>query len=165
MIKLILAISLIIASQWVFGQVKDKKNREKIKSARIALITDRLGLTPEQAEKFWPIYNEFIDKRASVAGEFRKEKRLIDPETASEEEKKRYIAIDLEKKQRFLELEKKYSERILNVISSQQMISLRKAERDFRRMLLNRLQQRQQQRQKAEQLRERRGERFERRNN
>ncbi len=36
-------------------QTIDPKAREKVEAARIALITNRLGLSPGQAEKFWPI--------------------------------------------------------------------------------------------------------------
>jgi len=34
---------------------RDENAKDKIKAARIGLITQRLNLTPEQAEKFWPI--------------------------------------------------------------------------------------------------------------
>ena len=36
--------------------VRDPKAQEKIKAARIAFITERLGLTPAEAEKFRPVY-------------------------------------------------------------------------------------------------------------
>jgi hypothetical protein len=55
-IYILIIVPLLFLFQLSFGQ--DRDARQKIESARIALITERLGLTPEQAEKFWPIYNE-----------------------------------------------------------------------------------------------------------
>ena len=41
------------------AQKKDGKNYEKIKTLKINYISSELNLTPEVAEKFWPIYNEY----------------------------------------------------------------------------------------------------------
>ena len=31
--------------------------RERVRSQKIAFITSEVGLTPQEAEKFWPVYN------------------------------------------------------------------------------------------------------------
>ena len=38
------------------------ENKEKLKAHKIAYITERLQLTPAEAEKFWPVYNELEAK-------------------------------------------------------------------------------------------------------
>jgi hypothetical protein len=58
-------------------------------------------------------------------------------------------------KQRELDLEKVYSERLLRVISAQQMLNLRKAEGDFQRIILEQIQQRRMIQQRNETIRER----------
>ena len=40
-------------------------NRQ-IEAARIGMITERLGLSPDQAQRFWPMYNEFSQKRQQI---------------------------------------------------------------------------------------------------
>ena len=35
-----------------------KQQRERLESFRIQFITKKLDLTPAEAEKFWPVYNE-----------------------------------------------------------------------------------------------------------
>lgn len=43
----------------------NQKARNRMESMRIAIITSRLNLSPDEAEKFWPVYNEYrrkIDK-------------------------------------------------------------------------------------------------------
>jgi hypothetical protein len=134
---------------------RDPKAREKIEAARIGIITNKLGLTPEQAEKFWPIYHEFAEKRIELRKEFRSEQEKIKPDQASQEQKQRLVELGLNLKQKELDLEKIYSGKLLNVISADQMLNLRTAERDFQRMLMNQLQQRREIQQRRENFRER----------
>lgn len=133
----------------------DVKAREKIEAARIALITERLGLTPEQAEKFWPVYREYSGKQQEIRKELRDAKRQLDPNNPNPEKEKQLVALGLQLKQRELDLEKDYSGRMLNVITAQQMLNLRNAEREFQRLIINQLQQRRLQQQRKETLRDR----------
>ena len=38
-------------------------NREKLDAYRIGFFTKKMNLTTEEAEKFWPVYNEFQKQR------------------------------------------------------------------------------------------------------
>ncbi len=139
--KKILIIGCLLVSFSSLAQ--DQQMMEKIESARIGLITERLGLSPDQAEKFWPLYKEFSRERNLLRQELRDARGDINPEKASEAENQRLLEMQMKLKERELNLEKQYSERILQVISSRQMIQLRKAETDFRNMILNQLRERQ----------------------
>ena len=125
------------------GIAQDKATLEKIEAAKIALITERLELTPEQAEKFWPIYREYNNKVQDVRREFNQKRRNFDPNKATEEENKKMLELATTVKENQLKLEKEYSTRILNVITTRQLNNLRKAERDFKEMLLRRVRERQ----------------------
>lgn len=159
----ILILGLCLLSSWgVFAQeqtdlevTQDPKVQEKIKNLRIAYISDKLGLTPEQAEKFWPVYREFSDKRREIRQEFvesRKDIKQDNPDQAKQEE---LVKLGLALKQRELDLEKIYSERLLKVITAQQMLNLRRAEGDFQRIILEQIQQRRTMQQRNETIRER----------
>lgn len=121
---------------------------KKIQAAKIALITERLELTPEQAEKFWPIYREFGKERQEIRKEFDQARRTFDPNKATEEENKKMLDMANQVKERQLKLEREYSQRILKVITSRQLNNLRKAEIDFKDMLIKRLRAEQMKRQK-----------------
>ncbi len=41
------------------SQKKSSKNFQKIKTLKVNFISSELNLTPEVAEKFWPIYNAY----------------------------------------------------------------------------------------------------------
>ncbi|MCR9251126.1 MAG: Spy/CpxP family protein refolding chaperone [bacterium] len=138
--KLVLIAVLFIGFSWVV----EAQTNPKVEAARIALITERLNLTPEQAEKFWPLYNEYTNKRRGIQQNMKQALKGIDRNNVSDEEAKKIVQLQLDRKQQELNLEKQYSERILNVISSKQMVSLRKAEQDFREIIKARIKQRQQ---------------------
>ena len=33
--------------------------QDRIRALKVAFITDKLKLTPEESEKFWPVYNQY----------------------------------------------------------------------------------------------------------
>ena len=136
-------------------QQLDPKAEQKIKAAHAAYITERLSLTPEEAEKFWPVYREYAQKRQDLRQQFRDAKK-------KGENEKNLLDLDLKIKQQELDLEKDYSGRFQKVITPQKVMNLRQAEGDFRRLLLRQIQQRQHRR---EQMRDRSQQRLQQRNN
>jgi hypothetical protein len=143
----------------------DPKAQEKIKAARIAFITERLGLTPEEAERFWPIYREFSNKRLELNQQFEQVKRNPDVAKPKEDHERELVELGFKLKQQELDLEKEYSKRILNVIPAEKLMALRTAEDDFRRLLMQQIQQRQLQEQRKRQAQERNEQRLRQRNN
>ena len=136
----------------------DPKAEQKIKAAHAAYITERLGLTPEEAEKFWPVYREYSQKRQEI----RQQLKTAREKGTSEKE---LLDLDLKVKQQQLDLEKDYSGRLQKVITPQKMMNLRQAEGDFRRLLLRQIQQRQMHQERRQQQRERTQQRLQQRNN
>ncbi len=153
-----LCVMMMIVPLSVWAQdegVQDPKARERIEAARIGLISERLGLTPEQAERFWPVYREFTQKRGDMIREFRQAQRELGPDNRDPEKQRELVELGLKVKQRQLDLEKDYSRRMMDVISAQQILNLRNAEKEFQRMILNQLQQRRDLQQRKENLRDR----------
>jgi Spy/CpxP family protein refolding chaperone len=136
-------------------QPQDASAKDKIKAARIGLITQRLNLTPEQAEKFWPLYNEFDQKRKEIRKPFREAQKQIDPNKPDPKQQQALVDLGLKIKQDELNLEKEYSNRMMGVITAQQMLNLRQAERDFRNIIINMLNNRRLQQQRKENFRDR----------
>jgi hypothetical protein len=137
------------------AQPHDASAKDKIKAARIGLITQRLNLSPEQAQKFWPLYNEFDQKRAEIRKPFRDAQKQIDPNKADQKQQQALVELGLKIKQDELNLEKEYSNRMMGVITAQQMLNLRQAERDFRNIIINMLNNRRLQQQRKENFRDR----------
>ncbi|WP_247232202.1 hypothetical protein [Telluribacter sp. SYSU D00476] len=122
-----------------WAQRHDREEMQRIQDAKIAIITNRLNLTPDQATGFWPVYNEYSQKRREV---HRQQRKIIVEKRQSGTTDEAVLANlkevqDL--KQRELDLEKEYQSRFLKVISANQLAELYKAERTFNDMLLQRL--------------------------
>lgn len=138
---MVVSILCVLLSHIVLAQNPDKM--DKIESARIALITERLELTPEQAEKFWPLYREYVERRRELRREFLNARSgMRDDHKLTEEESKKLIDKGLELKEKQLTLDRDYADKFNRVITSRQLLQLRKAEDDFRQMLLERLEKR-----------------------
>ena len=160
-----LSIVLIMTFAWLGAFAQNKEAMEKIESARIALITERLGLTPDQAEKFWPLYREYNQQRRVLREEFRNARQSFDKENLTEEQSKDLMKKALEMKQRELNLENEYSQKMTQYISAQQMLQLRAAEHDFQQMVLKRIQNQRQMQDQNEKMMQKREMMRERNNN
>ena len=114
---------------------------EKYNAMRIAFITERLDLTPEEAEKFWPVYNEFQDRKGQIMKErIENEKYFMDhQDNISEEESARILVkqMELSKKENALDLE--YHNKFLEVLSAKKTMKLYLAERHFKSFLLRQI--------------------------
>ncbi len=144
---------------------QDPKVNAKIQAARVAYITDQLALTPEEAEKFWPIYREFSEKRKEIRRQLKETKRNPDPGKTPEQNEKEIVDQQFEVKQKELNLEKDYSGRLLKVISAQKLRTLPEAERRFRQMILDQIQRRQLQQEQQRNLKDQSQKRLQQRNN
>lgn len=162
---LLLSVPLFAQDEELQQQEQDPKVKQKIQAARIAYITDQLALTPEEAEKFWPIYREFSEKRQHLLKEYRQAKRNPDPSKSAEQNDKDLVELSLKLKQQEVDLEKDYSGKLLKVISAQKLRTLPEAERKFRQMILDQIQRRQGQRERLDQMRDRQQQKLQQRNN
>jgi len=167
-LKIVLALIVAIPA-WAqddeLPQAQDPKVRDKINAARIAYITDQLGLTPEEAEKFWPIYREFSQNRAQIKQQYRDMKKNPDPNKTQEQNDQALVDLQFQVKQKELDLEKDYSGRLLKVISAQKLRTLPEAEKRFRQMILEQIQRRQAQQNRQQNLQDKSQQQLRKRNN
>ena len=115
-----------------------QERMEKIKNAKIAYLTDKLQLTTEQAQKFWPLYNTYeADRRqAHMRPRIMKEANL---EVMSDTQLRDAINEMHTVRQNELNVEKQYVDKFLKVISVKQLATLYRSEREFTRVLLKKL--------------------------
>ncbi|WP_396197039.1 sensor of ECF-type sigma factor [Flavobacterium sp.] len=140
--KFLLPFLLLFVSTVSFSQgFRGKK--EKVKALKVAYITDELNLTPEEAQRFWPIYNAFDDKQAELRHE--KMKAILDRfepgsvEKLSEKEASSLlIQMELIEDNLFA-LRKKFIKELQAVLPAKKIIRLKKAEDDFNRQLLRQM--------------------------
>ena len=47
----------------LYGHAQYDKGKEKIRAYKVAFLTEKLNLSAKEAQKFWPLYNEFDQQR------------------------------------------------------------------------------------------------------
>lgn len=130
--KVLILIAFLIGALWVNAQ---GPNRDRIKTLKVAFITERVGLTSEEAQEFWPVYNEHEDALEDIRRRER-QYRLSSAQELSESESAalldNLLALQTEKHN----ADKTFILKIRKVISPKKVLLLLKAEDDFKKRLL-----------------------------
>lgn len=139
--KKLLVILLILVQGVGFAQEKlSEEKRKEFESQKIAFFTQELDLSPEEAVKFWPLYNEMRKKMRDAEGNMRKKAREIrDAKEVSEEVYKQAIMDMLAYEQKVQGVKKEYYQKMLQVIPASKLWKLDEADRKFHRQLFERL--------------------------
>jgi Spy/CpxP family protein refolding chaperone len=111
----------------------------QLDNAKIAFITSRVTLTQDQAQRFWPLYNDFISKRRELNRSARLLRRDAASPTLSDAQLRDNFNQDFALRQQQLNLEKDYFEKVQKVLSLRQVAQLYQAERDFTKEVLKRV--------------------------
>lgn len=125
--------------QFGFGQENDTR-KEKIKSLKIAFISQKLSLTSEEAEKFWPIYNKY-DEKIMLLKEEQLKLKLQNRNLTGEEALKKIEEAE-QKETEIMALKKKMRTELIPVITAEKVLKLEQLEHEFHRKLLEKLKDR-----------------------
>lgn len=140
--KILFPIIFLLIASLSFAQ-DHKEKREKVKALKVAYITEQLGLTSEEAQKFWPIYNTFDEKQMELRHE--KMRAILDrfqPGNVDKltEKEASALLVQMEKiEEDLFNLRKKFIKDLQGVISAKKIIKLKKAEEDFNREMLKQM--------------------------
>jgi len=121
-------------------------NRERLDAYKIAFFTKRLNLTSQEAEKFWPLYNEYQDSKIKIQLERQELNRNFNLNELNMSEREiaetgdKIIGMEV----REAELAREFHNRIKGVLSPVKVMRLYQAENQYRLQLLNELQERRQ---------------------
>lgn len=117
-----------------------QRQLERIHAMKIALITEKLQLSPAEAEKFWPVYHQYEAEMKEII----KDRKIakLKMEDADEKEASKMIDARLEAQEAAIQLRKKYKAAFLQVISPKQLVTLMETEQAFKQQLMNELQNR-----------------------
>jgi hypothetical protein len=118
--------------------------RERIKSERIAFITDRLSLTTEEAQRFWPVYNDLHKQMEDIKKEQRNSRKNLSDRLASMADKdvEKAMSDDLGRQQQLLDIQRKSLTDLSKILPPKKIAMLLKAERDFKMEMLRKMKDR-----------------------
>lgn len=113
-----------------------RERKERFKAEKVAYISSVLNLSVQQAQKFWPIYNQY-DILLDSIGEKRRNnmdmKRLNDISSFSEQECKEMMNNSFAIDSKELEIRKKYYDELSKIFSQKEIMQYYHAEHEFRR--------------------------------
>ncbi len=141
----LITLALVLISMASFAQdgslrQRFKEKKEQIKALKIAYITNELNLTPDEATKFWPLFNAFEDKQQEIRKQklkaFLEQKDDNSLDKLSEKEATTVLNQMESAEDELYQLKKKFIANLKNVLPATKILKLKKAEEEFSKKLL-----------------------------
>lgn len=128
-------IAFLVGSLWMQAQ---GPVRDRIKTLKVAFITERVGLTSKEAQQFWPIYNEHEETLENIRQRERRElqARISGIQGLSDSDAEALLNNMLELQNERHRAEQEFISDIRTVIPAKKVLLLIKAEDDFKKQLL-----------------------------
>lgn len=112
--------------------------QDRIRALKVAFITDKLKLTPEESEKFWPIYNQYEAEQKRIRQKYRPDEDL---NTMSDQEVERAVLDRFEMEEELIKLKRDYFQRMKAFMAVRKIALLQRSEQEFNKELLRRIQE------------------------
>ena len=116
----------------------------KIQTQRIAFFTDRMGINSAEAQKFWPIYNEYNGKKIKLMAEKNRLIKVYKENSATMTEND--IDVTINKYVQSLKAEaalfEEYNKKFRQVLPANKIMKLYLAEVEFKTILLKQIKER-----------------------
>ncbi len=139
LLMLIAGGAVPLAAQMDDDMPRNPEVQARVKAARVAYLTERLGLSTGESEQFWALYNEYEDEQRAVRRQYRPGKAV---EQMTNEEAEVHLSAQMEKEEALLGLRRDYYSRMLKVVPARKLVLLEKADREFRLELVRKMRDR-----------------------
>ncbi len=128
-------ITLVLCLSFnTYAQPDDMK--EHIEAIRVAYITGKLDLTPEESQAFWAVYNQYDEERKMLKKSLRKPKNFAE---LSDAEIEALILKRFEIEAEELTLKRSYFTKLKEVLPVKKIAKLQMIEREFKKELVRRM--------------------------
>lgn len=112
---------------------------EKYKAEKVAFLTQKLNLEVGEAEKFWPVYNEYQTKREKLMVESRPRMRRPDPDSLNDGQMKELMDTKIENELKMAKLAADYHEKFKAILPVKKLFILYHAEQEFMGHMIQRM--------------------------
>jgi hypothetical protein len=118
-----------------------QERKENIEALKVAFITKKLNLSSEEAQQFWPVYNQYTDKIQDLRKKRKQENREAKQnfDEMSDKEIEQTVDNEIILRQKELDLQKEYHAKFKAVLPIKKVAKLYQAEEQFKRVLLDKL--------------------------
>ncbi|MBK9479597.1 MAG: hypothetical protein IPP56_15940 [Bacteroidetes bacterium] len=141
---LLLISSIALAQPGQVDKMNKGERKEKVEAMKIAYLTNKLELSPTEAQQFWPVFNEFEAKIQAIRQSRRKDSRegQDNLDQLSDKEVESLIDSEVAFRQKELDVMKEYHSKFKAVLPIRKVAKLYRAQEDFKRELLKKIQER-----------------------
>jgi len=141
--KRILLIALAIGTlAFAFSCKKTtQKSADELKAEKIAFFTQKLELTPAEAEEFWPVYNEYWERKYKIIDEKRAAMKYCTQNMSSmpDEEIAKYADLYISFQKQEADLLVEFNEKFKSIIPPSKVLKLYQADYEFKSYLLQQI--------------------------
>jgi Spy/CpxP family protein refolding chaperone len=132
LLMMLMSLAIMTTASAQEPDKKGESHKEKMEAAKIGFITKELQLTPEEAQKFWPVYNQREAELEEVRKAMRKIHKDRKIEEMSDAEADKAMEDMMLLRQRELDIDKKYHAEFKKVLPIKKVAQLYHAEMKFR---------------------------------
>ncbi len=140
--KFILSTIFVLVPLFLLAQRQGRKFDEmfeKYKTEKVAFLSAKLDLTVKEAEKFWPIYNEFQEKKEDLMKAGRPSFRRPDPDSLSTEQMQDIMETKFKNDLKSAKLAQDYHEKFKEILPIKKIFILYQAENEFMSSMLRKM--------------------------
>ena len=138
--NVLFVMTLILSCQ--FAQAQERMNagaQEKIKAYRIAFFDKKLNLSESEAEKFWPLYDSYTEKKRLLRQE---ERNGNDIALLTDQEVEQYLVDHLDREQQLLDLKKDFFRNAKTAFNVRKVALIPEVEKEFKKAILKEMRNR-----------------------
>ena len=116
-----------------FGYAQNKKmDIADFEKRKQEYVKEKAGLTPEEAERYFPLNNELNQKKFELNRQHRKKiEKMRKNKEITDDEYRNILENDVEVKLKEAELDKEYADKFKKVLSPEKLYKARQAEKNF----------------------------------
>jgi CO/xanthine dehydrogenase Mo-binding subunit len=140
--KNILAAILLLFLPFIVSAQRNNRGGNEIEAYKVSYLKEKLELSPEESKIFWPIYTAWTTEQAALRAERREKmisfRKITEIEDLSDTEVQSLINNELNFKQRDLNIERKYYNKLKSSLPIKTVGKYYRAQETFKRELLSR---------------------------
>ncbi|MEA3316682.1 MAG: hypothetical protein U9R54_01870 [Bacteroidota bacterium] len=136
---IIIAINIVFITNISFSQEISKKN--KLKAEKIAFFTNKIGLSPSEAQNFWPVYNEYWELKNNIIKKRKKEMIYFSNNCSqlSEKEIEKYADNYISYELKIAKLLNEYHLKFKKILPIKKVMKIYQADYEFKTYLLKQI--------------------------
>jgi hypothetical protein len=134
-------LTLLLLTKGVFAQNKESDREDIVKVQKIAFFTEKLNLSPEEAQKFWPVYNDYWKRKNKIIEDRRTLMKECSDKMSklSAREIEQYGDLYIKSHKLEAELLEEFNQKFKKVLPVEKVMKLYFADHEFKTYLLQQI--------------------------